>query len=90
MMTKTFNLSGSVERLFERWPGVVQLFIQNHMACPGCYLAGFESLEGALQIYQIEQGPFLNDLQKIISNHACSESQDNHQESPNTKGASYA
>lgn len=66
-MLKMYNLSGSVESLFERWPGTVKLFIQYQMACPGCYLAEFESLEGALQVYQVEHEPFLKDLKQLIS-----------------------
>lgn len=81
MMTKRLNLSSSVESLFERWPGTVQLFIRHQMACPGCYLSGFDTLEGALQIYQIEEEPFLDDLQRIISDKASSGNQDNYQES---------
>ena len=67
-MSKTFKLSNSVESLFALWPGTVQVFIQYQMACPGCYLAGFESLAGALQVYQVEHEPFLADLKQIISN----------------------
>lgn len=66
-MPKFLKLSNSVESLFERWPGTVQLFIQHQMACPGCYLAGFESLEGALQVYQVEPEPFIADLKQIIA-----------------------
>jgi hybrid cluster-associated redox disulfide protein len=61
-----FSLSSSVESLFQRWPETIQLFNQNHMACPGCYLASFESLEGALQIYQIKAKPFLDNLHQIV------------------------
>jgi hybrid cluster-associated redox disulfide protein len=66
-MSKTLKLSNSVESLFERWPRTVQVFIQHQMACPGCYLAGFESLAGALRVYQIAPEPFLADLKQIIS-----------------------
>jgi hybrid cluster-associated redox disulfide protein len=69
-MPKPINLAGSVESLFENWPETIELFIQHKMACPGCYLAGFESLEGALQIYQIKPESFLNDLDQVISSYA--------------------
>jgi hybrid cluster-associated redox disulfide protein len=75
-MTKLFNLSSSVESLFERWPKTVQLFVRNQMACPGCYLAEFESLKGALQIYQIKPEPFLNDLHQIITDLDYDENKD--------------
>ncbi len=70
-----YNISSPVGILFERWPETVRLFTQNRMACPGCYLASFESLEGALQIYQINQAPFLKDIHKIITDSGCEGSQ---------------
>lgn len=84
-MMKPFDLSSSVESLFERWPETVHLFIQNQMACPGCYLAGFESLEGALQTYQIKQEPFIDGLRQIITDSKHGESQAD-QGPPDTKG----
>lgn len=79
-MTHSFSLSSSVESLFERWPKTVQLFIRHQMACPGCYMAEFESLEGALQIYQVRQTSFLDDLQRIIKDYEIIENHGNYQE----------
>jgi len=87
-MMNSFNLSNSVESLFERWPGTVRLFVRNQMACPGCYLAGFESLEGALQIYQLKQEPFLNDLHQIILDDEYTANLGIHQPPLDTKGES--
>ncbi|HBY06510.1 MAG TPA: hypothetical protein DEH22_01470 [Chloroflexi bacterium] len=67
--------------MFVCWPETIYLFIQNHMACPGCYLAKFESLGSALQIYQIAPSTFLDDLHQIIT-----EYDRDHQTSPRTKG----
>jgi len=78
-MTKNFYLSRSVESLFEHWPETVQLFLQHQMACPGCHLAGFESLEGALKVYRIKHKPFLDDLNQIVAAHKCSDDQDQYQ-----------
>ncbi len=63
---KPVNLSSLVAEIFERWPNTVDLFMQNRMGCPGCYLAKFEELEGALSIYNISEDQFLEKLQKII------------------------
>jgi hybrid cluster-associated redox disulfide protein len=87
MMANKFHLSISVESLFEHWPGTVQVFIQYQMACPGCYLAGFESLAGALNIYQIQEEPFLDDLQQIISGVDERENEGSHPKSSDPKGA---
>jgi hybrid cluster-associated redox disulfide protein len=69
-----FSLSSPIINLFECWPETVYLFIEHQMACPGCYLAKFESLEGALQIYQIEHEEFLPSLHEIIADRDCGES----------------
>jgi hybrid cluster-associated redox disulfide protein len=55
-----------VASLLEAWPETAQVFVQHQMACPGCYLAEFDTLEGALQTYQIGPQPFLSDLQRIV------------------------
>ena len=75
-MKKSFILSDSVESLLKRWPGTIHLFIRNQMACPGCYLAEFESLEGALHVYQVTPEPFLGDLLQIIMGDENSENQE--------------
>ncbi len=61
------SLSSPVSAIFERWPEAVDVFVQHQMACPGCYLSKFETLEGALIIYQIEPQPFLDRLNQIIA-----------------------
>jgi len=61
------NLSGHLESLFEAWPETVMLFHRHRMACPGCYLAAFETLESALKTYNIDHEPFLENLSQIIA-----------------------
>ena len=60
------RLSNVVAEIFERWPNTVNLFLQNRMSCPGCYLAKFEQLDGALLIYDIPSQEFLEALEQII------------------------
>jgi len=43
-------------------------------------MAEFESLEGALQIYQVRQTSFLDDLQRIIKDYEIIENHGNYQE----------
>ncbi len=70
---KRVNLSSVVAEIFERWPNTVDLFVQHRMSCPGCYLAKFEPLNGALLIYNIPTQEFLEALEQIIT-----ESEANH------------
>lgn len=60
------NLSDSLNQIFDQWPKTVELFLRNRMACPGCYLVEFDSLETALNIYDITTETFLEKLQEII------------------------
>ena len=63
-----FHPSGYLESLFETWPETAMLFHRHHMACPGCYLASFETLEAALNTYNIDHELFLENLNQIIAN----------------------
>ena len=60
------NLSSVVAEIFERWPNTIDLFMKHRMGCPGCYLAKFEQLDGALLIYNIPSQGFLEALEQII------------------------
>lgn len=48
------------------WRQTIPVFLRHHMACVGCPMAGFESLEGAAAVYGLELEHFLDELQQII------------------------
>ncbi len=43
------------------------------MACVGCSMAAFETLEDAARIYKIQPVQFLQDLEQIIQNSSLEE-----------------
>ncbi len=51
-----------VADIMRRWPATVDVFITQHMACPGCPMAPFVSLEEAAQSYGMDPGALIADL----------------------------
>lgn len=43
-------------------PQAVRVFLRRGMACPGCAMAPFESLEEVARVYRIPLEPFLREL----------------------------
>jgi hybrid cluster-associated redox disulfide protein len=48
------------------WRETIPVFLRHQMACIGCPMARFETLEGAAAVYELELEPFLEELQQII------------------------
>jgi hybrid cluster-associated redox disulfide protein len=57
----------SVADVLQRWPETVPVFFQRRMACVGCAMAPFETLETAAAIYYLDIPSFLADLEAAIS-----------------------
>jgi hybrid cluster-associated redox disulfide protein len=57
-MTIEINSQTTVFDLLEAHPQVAQLFINRKMACVGCDMSRFETLQDATTIYRVD----LNDL----------------------------
>ena len=54
-----------IEDILDRWPATIALFLENRMACVGCSLSAFDTLEEALEVYNLRQEeilPLLNDM----------------------------
>jgi len=49
-----------MDEIMERWPGTIILFLENRMACVGCSMSAFDTLEDALKIYELPQEEILN------------------------------
>ena len=56
----------SVNDLIRKWPQVIPVFIQFHMACVGCSLSAFETLEDAAKTYAIDPQHFIQRLEEVI------------------------
>jgi hybrid cluster-associated redox disulfide protein len=57
----------NIEELLKRWPATAVVFQRRRMACPGCAVAPFYAIEDAIQIYQLDAEPFLDELLTAIN-----------------------
>lgn len=55
----------NLDRLFEICPQAVPCFLKRRMACVGCSMARFETLEGAAAIYQVDLQALLAEIQAL-------------------------
>ncbi len=56
-----------VADLLLTWPEVIPVFLDRRMACVGCNMARFETLQDASRIYGINPEQFLADINRAIS-----------------------
>ncbi|MDR5709752.1 MAG: DUF1858 domain-containing protein [Armatimonadota bacterium] len=52
----------TVEAFLRLRPQAVRVFLRHRMACPGCDLAPFETLEEVARIYRLPLETFLREL----------------------------
>lgn len=57
----------TIEAILTTWPRTARVFHAYKMACVGCVLAPFYSLEEATSIYHIPLDEFIEDLQLVIA-----------------------
>ncbi|GAB4397954.1 MAG: hypothetical protein OHK0052_20730 [Anaerolineales bacterium] len=70
MMTQPLvSRATPVAEILQRWHFTATLFFEYHMRCPICELATFETLEDALQIYNVDAEAFLGALERMIFEH---------------------
>lgn len=62
----SFDRGTTIDELVEKWPQVIPLFIQYQMACIGCSMAAFDTLEEASRNYQIDPQRFIEALEEKI------------------------
>ena len=73
MMSQPLDSQCSVATLLHQWPAAVPVFLQRRMACVGCSMAAFETLEDAARVYKIQPAQFLEELQQAIQNSVLEE-----------------
>jgi hybrid cluster-associated redox disulfide protein len=56
----TRNLT--VAETLHRWPQTATVFLRRRMACVGCAIAPFETLDDVSEIYQVNPNQFLQEL----------------------------
>jgi hybrid cluster-associated redox disulfide protein len=52
----------TISDLLERWPGTAVVFQKHNMACIGCAVAPFYTIEDAVSIYNLDREQFLHEL----------------------------
>ena len=57
-----------ISDVLERWPETAVIFHKYNMACVGCVVAPFYSIEAAISIYRLDRDQFLQDLAAAIVN----------------------
>ena len=62
----TDPLQMSITDILDRWPEVIPVFLSHKMACVGCSLADFMTLEDALDIYHLNKEQFIEEFQNTI------------------------
>lgn len=53
-----------IQDVLDHWPGVVQVFFRRRMACVGCVMAPFETLEEAADVYGIDRDQLMSELRR--------------------------
>ena len=62
----SLSVNMTISEVLELWPETIPVFIQHKMACVGCSMADFMTLEDALDIYKIEEELFIEELNLAI------------------------
>lgn len=65
--TRTIQQKMTIREVLDTYPETAKVFIHRRMACVGCPVEGFDTLEDAARIYQIDVQELLDDLQQAIA-----------------------
>jgi hybrid cluster-associated redox disulfide protein len=67
LITKEKIAEALISELLERWPATAVIFQKHNMACVGCVVAPFYSIEEAISIYGLDREQFLAELAQAIT-----------------------
>ncbi len=56
----------TISEILDRWPEIIPIFLNRRMACVGCSLADFMTLEDALDIYHLNMELFIEEIENAI------------------------
>ncbi len=56
----------TVAEVMERWPQLLPVFLHHHMACVGCAMSTFCTLDEAANTYHLDSDSFFNELELAI------------------------
>jgi len=57
----------TISDLMTRWRETIPVFLLHRMACVGCPMAPFETLENVAAVYGLKLDAFLDELDQAIS-----------------------
>ncbi|MCG5241855.1 hypothetical protein ACIU1J_19690 [Azospirillum doebereinerae] len=63
----TPSASDLVEAVMERWPQTIAVFVKHRMACPGCLMAGFQTVAEVAEIYGVDTSKLLDAFAQAIA-----------------------
>jgi hybrid cluster-associated redox disulfide protein len=56
----------SVDAIMTRWPSTIRVFLNWKMACVGCPVGRFHTLEDAAREHRVDLAPFLTSVAEAI------------------------
>ena len=62
----SLSLHMTISEILDNWPEFIPVFLKHKMACVGCSMADFMTLEDALDIYKINEETFIEELNLTI------------------------
>ena len=66
-MTIAFALDDTIDYVMRTEPATVATLLKHRMACVGCPIAPFHTLQDVCQEYRLENGAFLRELSGIAN-----------------------
>ena len=60
------QLEAPIESILGKWPKASRVFISNRMGCVGCSFAKFHTVQDACEIYQLDKGLVLGQMQGLL------------------------
>jgi hybrid cluster-associated redox disulfide protein len=61
----SLNPQTSIADLIAAWPQVIPVFLRRKMNCVGCSMSGFETIEDAARIYELDFDEFYTELVEL-------------------------
>jgi len=56
----------TISEILDLWPEIIPIFLNHRMACVGCSLADFMTLEDALDIYHLNKESFIEEIENAV------------------------
>ena len=66
-------LDQTIEQVLADQPGTIPVFLSYRLACVGCYMSLFCTLDDAVTTYNLPREQFLADLRRAASPHRTDE-----------------